>query len=201
MRRARDSGRPARTGPGSGSEDWWRHRVSRAETSSQRRRECRRSWAREPAARTSASPDHSSPSLSHDRPRLRVRRGDVRELDVDVVVAREHGTKRVSYVTWCELRGRHLVQQRLELVVVVAVDQRDVNALVLDQARRAPESGKSSPDDHDVGLRLVEWSVIRGSLRYVRACCGPPVWRRAAEVERACPPGCVCPCGRCCRAG
>ncbi len=43
---------------------------------------------------------------------------------------------------------RHLVQERLEEVVVLAIDQRDVDGLA-PQALRDGKAGKSGPDDND----------------------------------------------------
>ena len=59
-------------------------------------------------------------------------RGHLAELDVDVLVVAEQLAQREGDVARGELRRRHLVEQRLELVVVVAVDQRD--------ARRRPRA-------------------------------------------------------------
>ena len=53
-----------------------------------------------------------------------------------------------------QLRGRHLVEQRLELVVVVAVDQRDAHVVVLGQPPRAADAGEAAADDDDVALPL-----------------------------------------------
>src|SRR5262249_52735005 len=47
-------------------------------------------------------------------------------------------------------RGRHLVQQRLELVIVVAIDQRDPDVIVVGQLLRAAKPGESAADNHDV---------------------------------------------------
>src|SRR5271166_1677679 len=44
--------------------------------------------------------------------------------------------------------GRHLIQQRLEGVVVVLIDQHDINLSVL-QCLRCPQSGEPSTEDHN----------------------------------------------------
>ena len=49
-----------------------------------------------------------------------------------------------------KLRGRHLVEQRLELVVVVAVDQGDPDVVVLSEPLRAAEAGEAPAHDHYV---------------------------------------------------
>jgi hypothetical protein len=48
------------------------------------------------------------------------------------------------------LRGGDLVEQRLELVIVVAVDQRDVDLVVLGQPLGAAQPGEAAADDYDV---------------------------------------------------
>ena len=45
-------------------------------------------------------------------------------------------------------RGRHLVEQRLELVVVVAVEERDVDVVLLGEPLRAADAGEAAAD-HD----------------------------------------------------
>jgi hypothetical protein len=76
-----------------------------------------------------------------------------------------------------ELRGGHLVEQGLELVMVVAVDQGDRHVLVVGESLRAPEAREPAADDHHVTLvvrgrhrtehRPWRWSVQRGA--HVRA--------------------------------
>ena len=57
-----------------------------------------------------------------------------------------------------EHRRRHLVQQRLELVVVVLVDQRDVDVVVLREGPGAGDAGEAAADDDDPGRRGVSLS-------------------------------------------
>ena len=52
-----------------------------------------------------------------------------------------------------ERRRRDLVQQRLEEMVIAAVDDRDAYAGAIEGARRR-ETAEASPQDHDVGLFL-----------------------------------------------
>ena len=52
-----------------------------------------------------------------------------------------------------KLEGRHLIEERLELVVVVPVDQRDPRMVrVLRQLVRTAEPCEPTPDDDDVRL-------------------------------------------------
>ena len=67
----------------------------------------------------------------------------LRELDVDVGLIGKHLPQRVGDVAGRDLRGRHLVEQRLELVVVVAIDQRDPHVLVVSQLARTPKTGEA----------------------------------------------------------
>ena len=91
-----------------------------------RRRASRRSSAREPAASTTASPSSVSPSVGGDRARSPGRSTPPRPSS-----RRRCGGCGTACAarTRCSLGGelgrRDLVQQRLELVVVVAVEQRD----------------------------------------------------------------------------
>ena len=63
----------------------------------------------------------------------------------------EHRPQRPRDVGGLDLRGRHLVEQRLELVVVVTVDQRDPHA-VLGQLLRARDAGEPATNDNDRGV-------------------------------------------------
>ena len=84
-----------------------------------------------------------------------VHAGDVGEVHVDVVLVGEHVTQRVRDVSTRELRGRDLVEEGLELVVVVAVDQRDVDVVVVGELLGATEAGEPAADDHDTVLVLL----------------------------------------------
>ena len=85
-----------------------------------------------------------------DRARRRVDRRDLDQLHVDVrVIAEELAQRDRRCSLAVELGGRDLVQQRLELVVVVAVEQRDAHVVVLrelaarSRARRSPRRRRS----------------------------------------------------------
>ncbi len=72
---------------------------------------------------------------------LGLQHGDGRSVGEDVA-------QRPGDVGGGQLAGCHLVEQRLELVVVVPVDQRDVD-VVLGQLGRAPDPGEASADHED----------------------------------------------------
>ena len=80
--------------------------------------------------------------------------GDVAELDVDVRVLPEQLAHLEHDVARGDLAGRDLVQQRLELVVVVAVDERHAHVLVVGQAPGAREAGHARAHDDDVALAV-----------------------------------------------
>ena len=117
----------------------------------------------EPAARTSASAAHSfSVRRAHGLGR-RVHGGDLGELDVDVVLVGEYGSQRVRDVAGRQERGRDLVEQRLELVVVVLVEQRGVHVIVL---RLAPGHSRDRRSRHprsrrDACRRPNSWRHLR----------------------------------------
>ena len=81
--------------------------------------------------------------------RLDIDRGDLGFLHRDVLVTAEDATKRTGHVVVGQLGGRDLVEQRLELVVVVPVEECHLD-VVVGQSQRAADAGEASSDDHDV---------------------------------------------------
>jgi hypothetical protein len=77
---------------------------------------------------------------------------DLGHLEVDVGVLPELLADRDRDVGRGELRGRHLVQEREELVVVVAVDHRHPHVIVLRELLRAADAREASSNDDDVSL-------------------------------------------------
>ena len=75
-------------------------------------------------------------------------------LDVDGVVLGEDRPQWAGDVGRGELGRGDLVQEGLELVVVVAVEQRDVD-VVLGELLGAPDPGEPAADDDDRRHRLV----------------------------------------------
>ena len=67
-----------------------------------------------------------------------------------------------------EARGGHLVEQRLEQVIVVAVDQRDRHARPR-EARRAGEAAEAGADDHNARHAVERECRLAGELRELRA--------------------------------
>ena len=84
----------------------------------------------EPAASTSASPVKRSPSAVVTVCVAGSIDATSASLTSTFGVVAEQLAQRERDVARRELRGRHLVQQRLELVVVVAVDQRDAHVVL-----------------------------------------------------------------------
>ena len=102
----------------------------------------------------------------------------------------EELAQRVRDVARRELRGRHLVEQRLELVVVVAVDQRDVHVVVLGQPPGAADAGEAAADDDDVPLPVGRSAGMAGSgPAAARPCARAGGRRRAARSPSPSAPG------------
>ena len=80
----------------------------------------------------------------------RVDGGHLAELDLDARVVAEQLAQRERDVDRGELRRRHLVEQRLELVVVVAVDERHADAVLARQPLDAADAGEAAADHDDV---------------------------------------------------
>ena len=66
-------------------------------------------------------------------------------------------------IAWRQRRRRHLIQQRLKHVMVVAIEQRDAHRRML-QCLRRPEAAETAADDHYV--REGHTGII-GELRIV----------------------------------
>jgi hypothetical protein len=76
----------------------------------------------------------------------------MRHHDGDVALPAEDGTHRPSDVAWRERGGRHLVEQRLEQVVVVPVDQRDLDGGAGQRPRRLQPAEAGAQDDDAQGI-------------------------------------------------
>ena len=85
----------------------------------------RKKFGREPAASTSASPAKRSPPASVTERAAGSSSVTSPSLTSTFSCSRNSLRSEKAMSLEAELRGRHLVEQRLELVVVVAVDQRD----------------------------------------------------------------------------
>ena len=72
-----------------------------------------------------------------------------------VVLVADDGADRVGDVAGVEGRRRDLVQQRLEQVVVAAIDDGDAHAFLAQRAR-GREAGEAAADDDDVRGRRVD---------------------------------------------
>ena len=91
--------------------------------------------------------------VERHRPGIRVGRGHIGLHYLDRIVLLVQLAEVDLYIDAGELEGRHLIEQRQELVVVVPVDQRDPRMVrVLRQLVGAPEPGEPTPDDDDVRL-------------------------------------------------
>ena len=88
----------------------------------------------------------------HD-PLLEVEPGDLRQDDLDVLVAAHHVTQHRRDLTRREDARGHLVEERLEQVVVPPVDQRDVDVGARQQAGGRQAAEAASDHDHPVTRR------------------------------------------------
>ena len=90
----------------------------------------------------------------HD-PAIQVEAGHLGELDAHVLRPAQDVPQRRRDLTGREDAGRDLVQQRLEQVVVAAVDQRDVDRQLSEEAaRRQPAEAAADDDDAMPGVTL-----------------------------------------------
>src|SRR5208283_1783643 len=84
------------------------------------------------------------------RMRVEIDRDDLCHLHVNVAMALKRAAQIESYVAWTEHRGGHLVQQRLELLVVVLVKQRDPKMRMRCQLAGTLQSGETTTYDQNV---------------------------------------------------
>ena len=91
---------------------------------------------------------------------------DLGALGIEVVEFGRDLAQRVGDVAGGQHRGRDLVQERLELVVVVLVDERDVQVLARGELPGTGDAGEPAADDDDAcprGGRRHAWSEKRGA--------------------------------------
>ncbi len=85
-----------------------------------------------------------------DDPVLQVDVADVSQLDGDVLVAMQHLTEGCGDLALGEDPGGHLVEQRLEQVMVATVDEDDVDFGVPEYPRRRQAAEAPTDDDDPV---------------------------------------------------
>ena len=73
--------------------------------------------------------------------------------DVDRGMLAEDGPMRPGDVLCRQLRAGDLVEQRLELVIVVAIDQRDLDAFIAQSARARHPGEATAEDEHSLSHR------------------------------------------------
>ena len=91
---------------------------------------------------------------------------DLGTLGIELVELGRDLAQRVGDVAGRQHRGRDLVQERLELVVVVLVDERDVQVLARGELPGTGDAGEPAADDDDAcprGGRRHAWSEKRGA--------------------------------------
>ena len=87
---------------------------------------------------------------------------DVSHPEMKIFPSVKHPSEREGYVANVQCRAGHLIQQRLEHVVVVFVDQNDLKGTST-QGSDQGQSGKSAPDDDNpfsAGLRNIQRHIF-----------------------------------------
>jgi hypothetical protein len=82
--------------------------------------------------------------------RLEINRDHFAQLYIHVGVTFENPAQGKSRIARRQYRGRHLVEQGLELLIVILIDQRDPNIRVRCQFTSTVQTGKPATDDNDV---------------------------------------------------
>ena len=117
---------------------------------------------------------------------------DLGALRIELVEFGRDLAQRVGDVAGRQHRRRDLVEERLELVVVVLVDERDVQVLALGELPGTGDAGEPATDDHDA-LRAARRRVPgrRRPVTPAQASEGPTrvVRRRAVAQTRGGPSG------------
>src|SRR5271170_6710536 len=98
--------------------------------------------------------------------RVGVDRDDLCHFHVDVGMDPEYAAQIKSNIVWGEQRGGRLVEQRLELLIVVLVEQRDSDMRIRSQLACTLHSCETTPYDHNV-LRAVRLLFGRLSHGYL----------------------------------
>jgi hypothetical protein len=75
--------------------------------------------------------------------------------DVHFGMAAKRLPKRRRHIASAQFLSGPLIQQRLELVEVVLIDERDPYLIALGQVAGTSEPGKSAADDHHVLPRII----------------------------------------------
>ena len=110
---------------------------------------------------------------------------DVSHSEMKIFPSVKHPSEREGYVANVQCRAGHLIQQRLEHVVVVFVDQNDLKGTST-QGSDQGQSGKSAPDDDDpfsAGLRNIQRHIFEVNdygvylFRFFETFC----WDRSKE--------------------
>ena len=92
-------------------------------------------------------------------------RSDGPQHDLDIALAPEDPADRRGDIARAQRCRRHLVEQRLEQVMIVAIDQDHPNRGVAERPRGL-QSAEATPDDHDPSLLAVHQDrLVRSRLR------------------------------------
>ena len=102
------------------------------------------------------------PVTEEDPPAVQVHALDLGQEDRDVSRMAQDGAKRARDVGRRERRRGHLIEERLEQMVVSTVQDGDANGTAGQPARRV-QAAEAAPDDHDVrhGVVTTRRSLFR----------------------------------------
>ena len=81
---------------------------------------------------------------------VEIYRDDLRHFHIYVGVAEECAAQIEGHIVGSEDCGGDLVEQRLELMIVVLVEQRDPNIRVCSELAGTVQPGETTPHNHDV---------------------------------------------------
>lgn len=129
-----------------------------------------------------------------DLPRPLVDGHHFAEADFHIALVAEDVAQRCGDIRRGQAGGGHLVQQRLEQVMVAAIDQGDAYALA-GQGTGGPETGKTAADNDQVGNALAThrltpvghrgsaWHLRTAATCHVSACPDRRYWFRQRPVR------------------
>ena len=92
-------------------------------------------------------------ALGTNHPRLQIEAGDLRQHHRRVALVAEDVPQRRRDLPFGEDAGRDLIEQRLEQVVGLAIDERDVDRRPAERARREQSAEAAAHDHHAVARR------------------------------------------------
>jgi hypothetical protein len=106
-------------------------------------------------------------AIGHHRARPQIDQRDLAHEHGDVALLAQDVAQRCGDRRRREAGGGHLVQQRLEQVMVAAIDQRDLHRCAA-QLPHGPQAAESTTDDHDAFHIVHEAKLNRNAAKSAR---------------------------------